>query len=224
MVPFFPKTTALSMLNEKEYTDYAEIENTVQAAEIAITQFGPLCEIPNIGILGPPQETPDDMGSILNKYERFAAVRRLLQHWERGTWLFLCGFRLPCDGGKAEIMTDNHRRAIELLHRPAAIRCLAFRLGIDADKYMLSETWRHIITHDLVGDLESALLNVFTLDDLTGSGSDGMNVGGREALFDYFNISQFNKERNKRLINHINRVRRIGQAWGQAPTGSGGLL
>jgi hypothetical protein len=217
MIPFFPKTAIFSMRDEKNYIDYAEIENTVQAAEIAMQHFGPFCEIPNIGILGPPQETSSDLGHILNKYERFAAVRRLLQHWERGTWLFLCGFRLPHGNEKAEIVTPSHTKAIELLHRPAAVRCLAFRLGINPDNMPLAETWRQIITHDLVSDLESALLNVYTLDDLTGSGSDGMNVGGRESLFDYFNISQFNKERNKRLINHITRVRQLGQGWGQGP-------
>jgi hypothetical protein len=201
------------------YYDYAEIENTVQAAEVALDHFGPSCDIPNIGILGPPDEIPSRLHHVLNQYERFASVRRLLQHWERGTWLFLCGFRLPYNGRKAEIMTANHRRAIQLLHRPCAVRCLAYRLGFEPDECTLFETWQNIITHDLVSYLESALLNVFTLDDLTGSGSDGMNVGGREALFDYFGISQFNKERNKRLINHITRVRQLGQGWGQGPHG-----
>lgn len=64
-----------------------------------------------------------------------------------------------------------------------------------------------IVRAELTGDLESGILNVHHVEDITGEGSDGLDPDGRFRLLEYFGISTYNGDRNQRLVNELMKIR-----------------
>lgn len=192
------------------HNDYALLTTISEAAEVEMIEFGPSCKIPNLAAKGVPESLPSRLHPIRDKYLEFCAVKRIISAWNDGTWIYLCGFRLPDEESKGAIITTDLRRAIINLHNATAIRCLGNLLELDINNLTLFEVWKGIIQSELVSDLESGLLNIFKEEDITGSGSDGMNIEGREQLLEYFGISIWNKDCKRRLVTKLAHIRRLG--------------
>lgn len=189
--------------------DYAKIKDIDEAAEVAISFFGKSCPLENIAFGTKHPEVATRLKPIEEAYKRFESVHVVIKAWNSGTWMYLLGFRRPKGPLAGKVIGRNLGDAIERLGTPDAIRCMGYLLDVKVDGETLLDVWENIRRAEFVSDFESGLMNVHRPEDITGSGSDGLDPDGRVRLFGYFGISEYHHSRNGELCRRLEAIRRL---------------
>ena len=189
--------------------DYAKIKTLDAAAEIAISHFGKSCPLADIGFGAKHAEVEVNLKHIEAAYVRFDSVRTVIKAWRAGTWMYLLGFRRPKGPLPGKVIGRNLGDALERLGTPDAIRCMGYLLDVNVDGETLLDVWENIRRAEFVSDFESGLMNIYRPEDITGSGSDGLDPDGRVRLFGYFGISEWHHSRNGELCRRLEAIRKL---------------